>query len=388
MHTLLCSVPLTLQQATTNPHCCWRLLDTHRQVWVSLLWDHCSFVLGPGAHKVLFVSSKGLFPQSCVSFGSSIVGLSTTSSKRSYATHRPALPRAPAPESGHCWPGPPQDTLKHSKAGLTQSLWGLLVHTRFCLSPPSLSVGMGFDSRHDFSPPTILLGLLLCPWTWDIWFWWGPTFSCRWLLSGKLKFWSSHRWAHVLLLRHLVSSGPSMSLHVSTKGFPSFSQLSNILLCIFTHPFYPFNFWWILWLLPSLDYCCNLTFENVLTIKCLISHHPLTPLLKVRYLVFQNLDLKDQSIFIEDMWFILFFKIWLHCTACRILVPQPETKPGHWAVNTQIPICWPTRKFPVIYFLKFTNHYVSPKKDVGMRKVMKGWLKWREGRNNTKTLTI
>ena len=31
------SVPSTLQQTTTNPHLCWRLLDTHRQVWVSLL---------------------------------------------------------------------------------------------------------------------------------------------------------------------------------------------------------------------------------------------------------------------------------------------------------------------------------------------------------------
>ena len=25
---------------------------------------------------------------------------------------------------------------------------------------------MGFDSKHDFAPPTIFLGLLLCPWTW------------------------------------------------------------------------------------------------------------------------------------------------------------------------------------------------------------------------------
>ena len=31
------SVPQTLQQTTTNPHLCWRLLDTHRQVWVRLL---------------------------------------------------------------------------------------------------------------------------------------------------------------------------------------------------------------------------------------------------------------------------------------------------------------------------------------------------------------
>ena len=33
-------------------------------------------------------------------------------------------------------------------------------------------VGMGFDSKRDFAPPTILLGLLLCPWTKDIFFWW------------------------------------------------------------------------------------------------------------------------------------------------------------------------------------------------------------------------
>ena len=26
---------------------------THRQVWLSLLWGHCSFPLGPGVHKIL-----------------------------------------------------------------------------------------------------------------------------------------------------------------------------------------------------------------------------------------------------------------------------------------------------------------------------------------------
>ena len=33
-----------------------------------------SLLLSPGAHKVLFVPSKSLFPQSCVSSGSSTVG--------------------------------------------------------------------------------------------------------------------------------------------------------------------------------------------------------------------------------------------------------------------------------------------------------------------------
>ena len=70
MHALLNSVPLTLQQATADPHLHQRLLDTHRQVWVSLFWGHCSFLLGPGVHKVLFVPSKSLFPQCS---GSSVI---------------------------------------------------------------------------------------------------------------------------------------------------------------------------------------------------------------------------------------------------------------------------------------------------------------------------
>ena len=177
MHTLLHSVPPTLQQATTNPCLCRRLLDTHGQVWVSLLWGHCSFLLGPGvhkvlfmpsissvlckfwqlyggvngdllqeglchtqvcctqspsscgsplltctstgdaqqssvsvsvgslgpgAHKVLFVPSKSLFPQSHVSSGSSMVGLMETSSREAYAISRSAAPTAPAPVAGHC----------------------------------------------------------------------------------------------------------------------------------------------------------------------------------------------------------------------------------------------------------------------------------------------
>ena len=59
---LLHSLPPTLQQATSDPRLRWRRLDTHRQVWVGLLWGHCSFLLGPGVHKVLFVPSKSLFP--------------------------------------------------------------------------------------------------------------------------------------------------------------------------------------------------------------------------------------------------------------------------------------------------------------------------------------
>ena len=85
-----------------DPHLCWRLLDTQGKVWVSLLWGHCSFLLGPGVHKILFVPSKSLFPQSCVSSCSSMVGLMATSSKRAYSLPKSAAPRSPAYVADHC----------------------------------------------------------------------------------------------------------------------------------------------------------------------------------------------------------------------------------------------------------------------------------------------
>ena len=127
--TAVFSAP-TPWQATVDPHLRQRLLDTHGQVWVSLLWGHCSFLLGPGAHKVLFVPSKNLFPHSCVSSGSSMVGLMATSSKRARPIPRSTAPRAPAPVAVHYYP---YLLRRHSNTVLSQSLWGLwvLVWTRF-----------------------------------------------------------------------------------------------------------------------------------------------------------------------------------------------------------------------------------------------------------------
>ena len=81
-------------------------------------------------HMVLFVPSKSLFPQSCVSSGGSVVGLMVVFSKRTYAMPKSVAPRATVPVAVHCCPTPPQETLKHS---LSQSLWvpWVLVHPRF-----------------------------------------------------------------------------------------------------------------------------------------------------------------------------------------------------------------------------------------------------------------
>ena len=95
-----CPQPCSRPPLTQHLH--RRLLDTHRQVWVGLLWGHCYFLLGPGVHKVLFVPSKSLFPQSCVSSGSSVMGLMVTFSKRAYAGPRSAPTRTPVPVAVHC----------------------------------------------------------------------------------------------------------------------------------------------------------------------------------------------------------------------------------------------------------------------------------------------
>ena len=175
-----CSLTHTAALSSPDPAAGQRLLDTHRQVWVSLFRGYCSF------SWVLVCTKFCLCRVSCESSGGCTVGLMATSSKRACRLPRSAAPRAPATAAGPWRSKTPQETLKHSKAGLVQSLWGLLVCTRFCLSLPSISGGLEFDCTRDFTPPTILLVLLLCPWTWGIFFWWNPTFSCWWLFKSEL----------------------------------------------------------------------------------------------------------------------------------------------------------------------------------------------------------
>ena len=104
--------------------------------------------------------------------GGSVVGLMATSSKRAYTTGcvtQVASPRALAPAAGHCSPIPLQETETQVWLSLcvVSGSWctqGFVLALRVSLA------GMGFESKHDFAPPTIMLGLLLCPWMWDIFF--------------------------------------------------------------------------------------------------------------------------------------------------------------------------------------------------------------------------
>ena len=141
MHVLLHSVLPTLQQATTNPRLCWRLLDTHRQVWVSLLWGHCFLLLGSGAKGSVCALQESI-SQSCVSSSSSMVRLMATSSKRAYGIPKSAAPRSPVSVADHHQPIPPQKMLKHSSVSVSVGFLGRGAH-RVCLSPLSVSGGNG-----------------------------------------------------------------------------------------------------------------------------------------------------------------------------------------------------------------------------------------------------
>ena len=137
-------------------------LETAGHSWaslVSLLWGHCSFLLGPGVHKFLFVPSKSLFPQFCVSSGSSMVGLMATSSKRAYALPKSDAPRAPASVAVHCWHVSAQETLKLCSVSVSVGSLGPGAHKvclRRCRRRPKLD-------RRPFPPPPHIKGFS------DIW---------------------------------------------------------------------------------------------------------------------------------------------------------------------------------------------------------------------------
>ena len=92
--------------------------------------------------RSLFVPSKSLFPQFCVSSGGSMMVLMATSSKRAYAIPRSTAPRAPAPAAVHCWPIPPQDILRQCSVSVSVGSLGPGAQ-KVCLSPLSISGGCG-----------------------------------------------------------------------------------------------------------------------------------------------------------------------------------------------------------------------------------------------------
>ena len=161
MHVLLHSLPPTLQKATTKPQLYQRLADTHRQLCDSLLWCPCSFILGPGVHKVLLCLPRIYFPVRC-KFWQLYGGLMATSSKRVYAIPESAACRAPVTTADYYQHVPPQGT---SNTVLSQSLWGPWVLVAQDLFEPSAHLWQEWGlTKRKFALLVILLGLLLCSW--------------------------------------------------------------------------------------------------------------------------------------------------------------------------------------------------------------------------------
>ena len=134
MQALLHTVPPSLQQDTIKSHLCWRLLDTHRQIWLSHLWSQYSFSWVLVCTRFFLRPPRVCFPvlhRSDSSMGGRGVGV------RSTAT------RAPVPVAVYFWPISPQETLTHSSVLVSVESLGPGAH-KVCLSPLSVSGRYGF----------------------------------------------------------------------------------------------------------------------------------------------------------------------------------------------------------------------------------------------------
>ena len=91
MHTLPHSVPLTLKQATTDPHLSQRLTGKSGSVSCGVTM-HTRFYLGPQESVSLVLCKVWQL----------YVGLMAIFSKRAYAIPRSVAHRASDPAAGHC----------------------------------------------------------------------------------------------------------------------------------------------------------------------------------------------------------------------------------------------------------------------------------------------
>ena len=138
MYALLHSAPPALQQAASDPRLRRRLVDTHSKSRTVSCGVTAPFSRS-WCTRFCCALQESISP-SCVSSGSSMVGLVAISSKRAYATPGSAAPRAPVPGAGHRQPAPPQELPRHSSVSVSVGSLGPGAH-KVCLSPLSISGG-------------------------------------------------------------------------------------------------------------------------------------------------------------------------------------------------------------------------------------------------------
>ena len=99
-----CTATLSIPNPAAGHHQPTPLRETPGHSQASLgqsLVSHCSFLLSHGAQGSVCALQESV-SQSCVSSGSSMMGLMATSSKRAYAIPKSAAPRASVPVAVHC----------------------------------------------------------------------------------------------------------------------------------------------------------------------------------------------------------------------------------------------------------------------------------------------
>ena len=141
MRALLHSVPPTLQQATTDPRLHWRLLDTPRQVWVSLLWGHAPFSWVLVQARFCLCPSRVYFPVLCKSwplYG----GVNGDLLQEGLCHTQVCCTQGPCPCGNPLLTRTLQEKLKPSSVSVYVGSLGPGAH-KVCLSPLNVSGGDG-----------------------------------------------------------------------------------------------------------------------------------------------------------------------------------------------------------------------------------------------------
>ena len=157
-------VPLSRRWAPATPHLHRRASNTSRWFWfslsgvtASLLWVlvHAKFYLCPPRPESLFSPSslEGLLSNPAGPYGQ------FPGDSQSFCQ----IPRL----GSLTWGSEPSQQCKN--------FFGVIV-----LQSVGSPGGYGIWFCCDCPPPTVLLGLLLCLWMWDIFFWWVPASSYQW----------------------------------------------------------------------------------------------------------------------------------------------------------------------------------------------------------------
>ena len=165
MHALLHSVP----QPCSRPPLTHASMETSGHSQVSLGQSLVgSLLLSPGSWCTKFCLCPPwvYFPTLC-KFWCLYGGVNGDLLQEVLCRTQGCWARAPVPAAARCWPVSPQEMLKHSSVSVSVQSLGP-VHRKLIWGLWESLAGMGFDSPCEFTPPTILLGLLLCPRTWGI----------------------------------------------------------------------------------------------------------------------------------------------------------------------------------------------------------------------------